>query len=195
MPDPDPTPDPTPDPAPDPDPTPDPAPDPEPKGDKKPPWGSDEDFDPDKAWKLIQNVRSDAEKAKAEREELAKKVKAHEDATKSDTEKLEERATGAETKANEFEGKFLRLDVALEKAPEGMLLPQVRKLAKRLSGSNREELEADAEELFAEFAPDSDDDEKPRRRPTERLRPGAAPSAEAEPNDPAKLAEGVSRGW
>jgi hypothetical protein len=36
----------------------------EPKADPKPPWGSDEEFDPQRAWNLIQNLRGDLEKAK-----------------------------------------------------------------------------------------------------------------------------------
>ena len=41
---------------------------PEPATGKKdkaaPPWGSDDDFQPDKAWKLIQNLRAEAEQYK-----------------------------------------------------------------------------------------------------------------------------------
>jgi hypothetical protein len=169
---------------------PDPAkPDPE----RKPPWGDDKDFDAQKAWTLLENVREDARKAKAEREELAKKVKTHEDASKSDQEKLSERVTEAEKRATSAEGTALRLEVALEKAPEGMPLAQVRKLAKRLSGSTKEELEADADELFEDFKTEDEPGQAPRSRPKERLRPGAAPSAEPEETDPIKLAAQVPR--
>lgn len=41
-----------------------------------PPWGSDEDFNPDKAWTLIQNLRSEAATMKAASKELREKVDA-----------------------------------------------------------------------------------------------------------------------
>jgi hypothetical protein len=82
--------------------------------------------------------------------------------------------------------------------------------AKRLVGSNEEELEDDAKELLAAFRPAEKDgdkakDEEPegeserpensRRRPQERLRPGAVPDADTEPEelDPRKLAARVPR--
>lgn len=163
-------------------------------GDQKPPWGSDDDFDPKRAWKLIQDVRGDLSKVKTENDDLRGKVKKHEDASKSDQQKLEDRATDAEKRATAAEKTALRIDVALDKAPDGMSIAQVRKLAKRLSGDTKEELEADAEELFAEFA-SNDDGQEPSRRPKERLRPGAAPGAKPEETDPKKLAESVPRRW
>lgn len=90
-------------------------------------------------------------------------------ANKSELERATEKLTAAERKAAEAEATQLKLDVALEKAPEGMSVAQVRKLARRLSGGSREEMESDAEELFGEFAP-----AKPSTagdRPKERLTP------------------------
>jgi hypothetical protein len=143
----------------------------EPQQEPKPPWGSNEEFDPEKAWKLLQNVRADAEKAKADREALAQKVQQHEDATKSDTQKLEEKATSAEQRASKAEQEAARLRVALKK---GLTETQ----AKRLVGESEEELENDAEELLASFKSDDDGSQGSQRRPRERLRPGAAPSSE-----------------
>lgn len=176
------------DPPPEPKPDPTPKPDPEKKDppEAKPPWGSDEEFDPAKAWKLIQDVRDDAKKAKAEREELRGKVKTHEDATKSDQQKLEERATRAESKAAAAETDAARLRVALRK---GLTETQ----AKRLVGDNEEELEKDADELLESFRSENGGGDDKSRRPKERLRPGAAPSAETEETDPAKLAGQVPR--
>lgn len=162
---------------------------PEQRQEAQPPWGKDEDFDPQRAWKLIQDVRADAEKAKGEREKLAAQVKKHEDASKSDREKLDERLQDAEGRASYAD----KLDVALDKAPEGMSAAQIRKLAKRLAGGTREELEADAEELFADFKPDSNGQAPSRGRPKEKLRTGAAPSSEPEETDPIKLAAKVPR--
>lgn len=181
--------DPTPDPkGPEPDPTPEPKQDP-----PAPPWGKDEDFDPQRAWKLLQDVREDARKAKADRDALKTKVDEHERANESAAQKAEREKQEAIDRATTAEAQALRLEVALDKAPDGMSLAQVRKLAKRLAGGSKEELEADAEELFAEFTPNGDGGDS--RRPKERLRPGAAPSSEPEENDPEKLAKAVSRGW
>lgn len=154
----------------------------------KKPWGDDKDFNPDKAWKLIENVRGDVDKLKKERDALAAKVKAAEDATKSEAQKLEERATNAETKAAAAERTLARLEVAFEK---GLTPAQ----AKRLVGDTREELSADADELLDTFKVADDGGGKPAAgtRPKEDLRPGAAPGSDAEETDPEKLAASVPR--
>lgn len=41
-----------------------------------PPWGSDEDFNPEKAWTLIQNLRTENQSIKAASSELREKVDA-----------------------------------------------------------------------------------------------------------------------
>jgi predicted ribosome quality control (RQC) complex YloA/Tae2 family protein len=155
----------------------------------KKPWGDDKDFDPEKAWKLIQNVRSDVDKLKTERDTLATKVREHEDATKSDTQKLEERASNAESGLSTAQRETARLRIALKKN-----LTETQ--AKRLVGDTEEELEADADELLASFKDDENDDGDgggERRTPKPRMRTGAAPSSEAEETDPEKLAEQVPR--
>ena len=45
-----------------------------------PPWGSDEEFDAEKAWNLIQGLRSDKDKLSARSTEFEAKVKEYEDA-------------------------------------------------------------------------------------------------------------------
>jgi flagellar biosynthesis chaperone FliJ len=189
--------DPTPDPAPEPTPDPEPTPEPDPAPTDPAPDDGDEPLDTERAKAKIKKANSENENLRRrlkELEPLANKAKELEDANKTEMEKLTERLNGTESKLGEVEGKYLRLDVALDKAPEGMSVAQIRKLAKRLSGSSREELEADAEELFAEFAPE-DAGGDPKRRPTERLRPGAAPASKDEANDPEKLAAQVSPSW
>lgn len=157
-------------------------------GEQKPPWGSDEEFDPKRAWSLIENVRAERDKFKGERDEYKGKVDKHEDASKTEQQRLEERAQNAEARVKPLEQEVFRLRVALKKG-----LTEVQ--AKRLVGETEEDLEKDADELLATFRSEGDGDQDSRRRPQERLRPGAAPSADAEPNDPAKLAEAVPRGW
>lgn len=110
-----------------------------------------------------------------ETEPLAQKAKELEEASKTEAQKLAEERDTHRSRADKSEVALLRMEVALDKAPETMSLAQVRKLSKRLSGSTQEELEADAEELFAEFTGKPDDR---TRRPKERLRSGTAPDEE-----------------
>lgn len=84
---------------------------------------------------------------------------------------------------------LMRLNAAMSKAPEGISAGQIRKFANRLQGSTIEELETDAEELFADLAPVGNPQS---RRPKESLRPGASPDAEPE-KSPAELADAVTK--
>lgn len=52
------------------------------------PWGDDADFDAEKAWTLIQNLRGDKSKTQIERDELAAQIKAVEDAKLSDQDRI-----------------------------------------------------------------------------------------------------------
>lgn len=79
-----------------------------------------------------------------ELEPLASKAKELEDAGRSELEKLTARAEQAERERTEASNRALRLDVAFEK---GLTPAQ----AKRLVGSSREELEADADEILRDF--------------------------------------------
>ena len=88
-----------------------------------PPWGTDEEFNPEKAWKLIQDLRSDKDKLKP----LADKARELEDAQKSEVDKLNDRIKELEPTAKEA----ARLRVALDK---GLTLKQ----ANRLSGDTEE---------------------------------------------------------
>jgi hypothetical protein len=125
-----------------------------------------------------------------------------EDAGKSEIERLTEQLAHAQRLANEAEARALRFEVAAE----NKLTPAQ---AKWLQGANREELEANVADLLEAFKPadtkqeDKDDEADPeptrpqdqRRRPQERLRPGAVPDADSEPEetDPRKLAALVPR--
>src|SRR5690606_22671657 len=85
---------------------------------------------------------------KTQRAEAQSRVKEFEDATKTEQEKLSERLSELEKEKDSATSQLIRLQVALEHAPEGMPAKEVARWAKRLSGSTREELEADAAELF-----------------------------------------------
>ena len=115
--DPTPTPDPTPDPAPQPTPTPDPTPVPDPS--KQPPWGAPENFDAEKAWELIQNLRTkegrDAElqakldqleqDRKQQMDALAKALGLKSDDTPPDPAKLAEQITAEQGKTADAEAR------------------------------------------------------------------------------------------
>jgi len=106
---------------------------------------------PDAVSKAIKSEREAAKKAKAERDDALSRIKEFEDAQKSEDEKRVEaldaerkRAETAESRIQELEVKQLRGEVAAEKK-----LPP--KLAGRLTGGTREEIEADADALLEDL--------------------------------------------
>lgn len=90
-------------------------------------------------------------KANKEAETLRLKLKEFEDRDKTEAERLAERADAAEKRALDMETAAMRLEVAAE---NGLTPAQ----AKRLVGTTRDELEADAKELLATFQPAKTDD-------------------------------------
>ncbi|MFB6948902.1 hypothetical protein ACFCXP_04635 [Streptomyces niveus] len=116
-------------------------------------------------------ARRDAETRLKELEPLAAKAKKLEEASKTEAEKLTERATAAEERAAKAEAKAMRLEVASKK---GLTEAQ----AKRLVGSTPEELEADADELLSSFGGSADTGGKGKggKKPVEQLRPGGLPN-------------------
>lgn len=147
-------------------------------------------------WKALARKHEKQAKANADK---ARQYDELEDSQKSELEKATGKAADAEKRATEAERRAQRLEVALDKAPEGMPIAQVRKLAKRLQGDSPEDLEADAEELFADFAPSGDDtdedddtdDTSGSRRPREKLKPGASHEDDDDQVDGDKLADQI----
>ena len=92
-------------------------------------------------WK--QKAREQEQRAKANAE-AATRLKEFEDRDKSEQQKLSERAEAAEKRALDLESRSMRLEVAADK---GLTPGQ----AKRLVGTTREELEADADEILRDF--------------------------------------------
>lgn len=128
------------------------------------------------ARKAAETQRKELETRLKELEPLAAKARKLEEASKTEAEKLTERATAAEKRATEAESRALRLEVATAK---GLTPAQ----AKRLVGSTKEELEADADELLSSFGGSTDTTGgkgKSSRKPVEQLRPGGLPN----PPDP-----------
>lgn len=132
-------------------------------------------------WKALARKHEQQAKSNAD---AAKRLKELEDADKSETEKLNERASAAEKKAEAAEQRALRLEVAADK---GLTAKQ----AARLIGTTKEELEADADELLDSFS-SKDDEDAPKNR-SERLRGGGRPEDEPEETDRKKLAANVPR--
>jgi hypothetical protein len=145
---------------------------------------------------------------KAARDELAT-VKADQDSSKSDLQKVLDKVAGLETRAEAAERAALVAQVASEKG----LTPSQ---AKRLQGDTRAELETDAEELLEAFGNKGDkgdgddgDDGKGDKgdgdggkpaggKPREKLRPGAAndddASKEVTREEADKLAASIESG-
>lgn len=122
-------------------------------------------------------------KANEEAKQARLKVKEFEDRDKTEAERTSEKLTELEKTATTASVDAIRFEIALDK---GLTKNQ----AKRLVGSTREELEADADELVKDLGLDDAGKPDVSRRPKERLRPGAAPDAEPE-KSPAELAEAV----
>lgn len=80
---------------------------------EKPPWG--DDFDAEKAWKLVQNLRGDVDKAKAKASEGAQAVKAAEQArlaamTEAERTVAEAEARGRTAASTEFGKRLARTE-------------------------------------------------------------------------------------
>lgn len=120
-------------------------------------------------------------KANEEAKQARLKVKEFEDRDKTETERVAEKAAELEKNLTTAQADAVRFEIALDK---GLTKSQ----AKRLVGSSREELEADAEELLADLG----------TKPIIPSRPsgqggGSAPSDASETRSPADLAAAVVR--
>lgn len=113
----------------------------------------------------------------------ADKFDEHEAANKSEVDKLREQVETLTKSQTAAEAKALRAEVAMAK---GLTDAQ----AKRLSGSTREELEADADELVEMFKGQGNNP-PPSNRPKPNLAGGSDPTEVPEETDPKKLAESV----
>lgn len=146
------------------------------------------DADPDlgeagkKALEAERKARKAAEKAA---KDFEARLKAIEDKDKSEIDKLRDERDNAIKEANDAKLERLRLEVASTK---GLTPAQ----AKRLVGTNQEELEADADEFLESIKP-GENKGTPPGKPKENLSGGTDPTEEVEETDPAKLAEMVPR--
>lgn len=155
-----------------------------------PPWGSAADFDPEKAWNLIQNLRGDVARQQARVAELTpyeQKVRELEDAQKSESQRLAEQLAVAQQEAAGLRAEALRQKVAAAKGVPVALVG-------RLQGSTEAELAADADALMAAF-PQPAPAQQPvaQRTPVEALRPAALPNP-PEPDLAALIAQAEKDG-
>lgn len=108
------------------------------KEESTPPWKNPEEFDPEKAWKLLQNKDKDLASTKARVAEFEKRAAEAEQAKMSEQEKLQARVEAAEKAAAERETQLLRYQVAAEKG-----IP-----ADLLQGATKEEMSSYADMLL-----------------------------------------------
>lgn len=113
---------------------------------------------------VVEQLRRENAARRTREAELAAQIKEFKDSTKSESEKLEERAAAAESSKAELETEvgslrtqLLRYEIA---AAKGLDL----KHAHRLAGQSREEMEADADELAQLVRPRDDLDGGARGR-------------------------------
>jgi hypothetical protein len=154
----------------------------------------EEPFDQDRAMAKIRKANSEAAKLRErlkQLEPLAQKAQELEDASKTEAQRLVEARDQFKSRADTAETQLSKLQVALEAAPDGASLAQVKAVAKRVSGSTDEERAADAAELYELLGVTS----KPtvKGKPREALRGGGDPDEEPEETDPRKLADRIGR--
>lgn len=111
----------------------------------KPPWGDDADFNPEKAWKLIENLRFDNTTLKSDRDGLKSKVDAFESEKLSAQEKLEKELGDARTQAETATAEAAKMRAAIKHglSEEDLDL---------LGSGTAEEIEARAAKLAARIA-------------------------------------------
>ncbi len=155
---------------------------------KTPPWGTDEDFNPEKAWTLIQALRGDKATLTAERDELKTKVDAAEAATLTETEKIQKERDEAVKNGTDTATELAKTRAALK---HGLSEADLE----LLGNGTPDEIAARAERL-ADRLGSAPKGAPIIGKPTEQLpRGGGDPDQTVEETDPAKLAGAVPRGW
>lgn len=143
--------------------------------------------------RALDAMKKERNTARKERQELLDKLKQYEDKDKTETQRLQEAAEDAKTRAATAESNARKFRTAIDRAPEGASLAHIKAVAKRLSGDTDEEMESDADELFALFAPEKDTKKAPPGKPKESLGGGGNPDDEPDEMDPRKLADAIGR--
>lgn len=149
----------------------------------------------DRDWKAeAEKWRKLSRQNEATAKQRADALKKYEDANKSESERLQEAVSTHQSRAEKAEAALKRRDIAEQRAPEHATTAQIKAVAKRLAGDSDDDLEADADELFALLAPaPAPAPPKTPSRPQERLRGGSEPDEEPEETDPRKMAARIPR--
>jgi hypothetical protein len=149
----------------------------------------------DKDWQAeAEKWRGLSRKNEKSFKDTAAKLKQYEDANKTELQRLQEERDSGMTRAEKAEAALKRRELAEQFAPEHATVAQIKAVAKRLSGADDDELEADAKELFELIAPEPKAAPKVAgARPKERLKGGSEPDEAPEVTDPRKLADLIPR--
>lgn len=145
---------------------------------KAPKW--DGEFDPDRAAKLVSNLRGDNEKLKKELAELRSALGEKEQATKSELQKLIDRAETAEKELSKLRTQSL---ISAKLREHG--LPD--DLSEFVSGSTEDEITAKVEKLAEKFGPKAPVPGKPRPK----LVPGEGSGTGRPDFDPEAIAKKI----
>lgn len=112
-----------------------------------PPWEANgERFDPERAWRLIQDLRGERDGLRTERETLQGRVSEFEQANQTDAERLTQRAETAEARIPTLEQENNRLRAAMQVGLDPELID-------RLRGDTLEDLVQDAKSLQQRMGP------------------------------------------
>lgn len=150
-----------------------------------PPWGSEEDFNPEKAWKLIQGLRGDKESLTADRDKYKQAHDAAETAKLSDIERANRERDDALSSASQNGVELARLRAAIKYGLDEDDLEFV-------GGNTPEEIDTSAKKLADRLGQQQATTSTTRTRPTERLRGGGEPDSDPAP-DLSKIAAEIPR--
>lgn len=152
------------------------------KSDPKP------DTDPlgDAGKKALDEERKARRDAEKQLRDVQAQLKELTDKDKSEVDKLRDEVASLTKERDDHAAKVMRSEVAMAK---GLNASQ----AKRLVGTSKEELEADADEILETLPAGDGAKPPPSNKPTPDLKGGSDPSDEPAETDPAKLAANVPR--
>lgn len=145
-------------------------------GTEAPPWGSDEEFSPEKAWNLIQNLRSDNTELKSKSSEASARLQEIEDAKLTESEKLTRDLETTRTENGSLSLENARLKAVL--AHDALTIDDLA----LIGGTTAEEVEEAAAKLAARLGTGAPTP-PPSARPQAALRGGGDPTVATEPTD------------
>jgi hypothetical protein len=164
-----------------------------------PEGGDDKTFTQAELDRIIADRLKRAEKQYADYDELkakASKLDEQEAANKSEVERLTEQVATLTQERDTAIGKADRLEVAISKSLDEDRASRISTAVKRLTGTTREELEADADELLPLLFPPGEGGERetPAGKPREDLRGGGDPTESPE-SDVRSVVDSIPRGF